>query len=180
MKRYIINGRSMEPTLLDGQTCILLEREENYYEGQIICFERYGQKVIHRLIVKTRILNGNILVEKGDNYPIASLIQNEDIIGRCINVEENKSKIYRKRRIIFMFIFSTLCKKMAELLRRIRVYKYAQLFDYFSNFVIPTCVLDESNMKEKIRELKKGYIVYCKFSRYEELKKIYHKKDSAM
>lgn len=174
MRRFIINGNSMEPTLLDGQSCLIVEGAFEFHQDDIICFRRFDRKVIHRLIVKKTVFGKTIYIERGDNYPIASLVEADDMIGKCINSKKVLcDRKDNKCRVLSIILFDILLKKSAVFLKKIRLNGFSDVLCFLRVFVIPTLVMKNDTLKVCIRELKLTYSVYRKYNRFQTLKKWY-------
>lgn len=175
MKLYSVNGTSMEPVLHNGQACMITDGCSKINLGEVLCISRFGQKVVHRLIVKQEFGEYRFCIEKGDNYPVACVICENDIVGKAIGISVDESRcIYSRCRLVITFRLYYLLEKMAKKLEK----KNKDLGDklqFCSVFVVPTICLHTATYKTMIRELKVMYSVYKKNQRMMQLYSYYKK-----
>jgi signal peptidase I len=84
-------GSSMEPTILNGDTIIILSKTSPGYSisiGEILVYHQENLVVAHRVFF---IGNGFYRV-KGDNAPTINTVYEEDVIGKVANTV-NKNNI---------------------------------------------------------------------------------------
>lgn len=168
----------MEPTLHSGQSCVIIEDYNKYCAGDIICFERNGIKIIHRLVICTLKYGQMLLVEKGDNYPIATLLEMEQVFGKALTQLDQKYIDNTKNSsIIFLFaLLIRLFRNVENCLFLIGFKKTAFICRYAYVVVMPSVLfVHEDSLLNKIKNLKSYYFVYKKDIRRFELLKIFSK-----
>ncbi len=79
----IVVSGSMEPALSPGDM-ILIRRESEYREGDVICFRDDGDFVTHRLVGRTA--DGAVTKGDANNIPDPEPVRPEQIAGRVVLV----------------------------------------------------------------------------------------------
>lgn len=171
---HIVLGTSMEPLYKSGQMCIIQDiKESELQESCVACFERFGQKIIHRLILLRKVNGKQIIVEKGDNYPIASIIDVSTIRGVVADQQSVGRERFAKIRFRYVLIrvsvsfwerfFKKQPQKHKVLLRYI-------LWEYVFLWVIPTILFNHiKDIKKNVHLLKTRYTQFARMKRRERL-----------
>ena len=136
MKTFIFKGRSMFPTLREGDILVLNNTKEDISCGDIAVLNKSGNTICHRIIFKFKIGKKIFFLQKGDNCLGAHLIQPEDIIGKV-------KKIYRKDSILYPHI-NTFVKTYVFItyiifftLRKIKAAFFKNInFNFFNKLVL--------------------------------------------
>lgn len=90
-KAIIVRGKSMLPTLSEGD-CVIIEKREAYEVGDIIVFE-YPQEKIKRLLIHRIIdINNGVYLCKGDNASRIEYVILRKIYGKVVKVFEGFGK----------------------------------------------------------------------------------------
>lgn len=77
---FIVKTGSMEP-IIDAGELIIVEKQDDYKENDIITYEENGIYITHRIIME----NGNTYITKGDANNENDLeISDKDILGKVI------------------------------------------------------------------------------------------------
>lgn len=85
IQSFIVKGQSMLPVLSEGDTCLVAVGDRPKLEvGDIFCFEFFGMQVVHRIIGKGQLCGEAIFLERGDNFPVASLVFEEAVFGKVV------------------------------------------------------------------------------------------------
>jgi len=113
-------GRCMEPLLQDGDILIVKRvKPEDIKLGELVCVERKGQYVCHRLIFRRRKCRELRLYEKPDNFTYrCHYIKPGSVIGKAIKALRGNEEVSLKQGLlvrygfIFKFIFSRLVYEM--------------------------------------------------------------------
>lgn len=173
MKTYVVKGTSMTPLLKEGQVCFIVEDANEFFAGDVACIERFDRKVIHRLIVYKNLFGKKIIIEKGDSYPIASMVDEEDLMGKCINIGEQAAyKPQSSIKVFFLYILIKNADLLICLFRKLKRESTILKLNYIKYFVIPTVLFNTDRFRDWYRELKVSYSVYRKYNRFKAIRNL--------
>jgi len=85
-------GESMYPTIKNGDTVIIMDKEDPMYSisiGDIIVYHQDTLIVAHRVF----FIGDGFYQVKGDNAPVIDIVLEEDVIGKVINTVDKNNFI---------------------------------------------------------------------------------------
>ncbi|MBQ9418396.1 MAG: VanZ family protein [Bacteroidales bacterium] len=80
--RMLLNGRSMEPLLHEGEVVVVAPVEGEVAEGEVVLFRYRGRHLLHRVVA----MEGSQLTLQGDNCIGCEVVQRNDVVARLVEV----------------------------------------------------------------------------------------------